>query len=297
MRARPVIPNATTMITRRVRQRMFLLRPSEETNNIIGYVVGVAADKYGIRMHAMKVLSNHWHGVSTDPHGNAVRFRQDCHSLIGRALNRLHDDEENLWNSSQTAVTECDEPDDVIGRIAYTMANSVEGGLVRYAHRWPGVKHMWPHKPRTYKRPKCFFGTSMPEEVTLEMHRPPGFDHLSDEELAEHVESAVHEREEFFRAEADREGRPFLGRAAILAQDRYGRPTTKGKPRKPHARRFAACSLERVAELVRQRRQWEAGYAEAMALWKTGKRDVVFPHGTYKMRVVHNARCAGPPGS
>ncbi|MBK6848690.1 MAG: hypothetical protein IPG96_14555 [Proteobacteria bacterium] len=58
---RPVIAGETLLVTRRCVQRQFLLRPSATVNGIIGYCLAVAAERYGVRVHAFCVLSNHLH--------------------------------------------------------------------------------------------------------------------------------------------------------------------------------------------------------------------------------------------
>ncbi|MBK6849276.1 MAG: hypothetical protein IPG96_17695 [Proteobacteria bacterium] len=67
---RPVIAGETVMITRRCTQRQFLLRPSAAVNRILGYCLAVAAERYGLRLHAFCAMSNHLHVVATDVHGN-----------------------------------------------------------------------------------------------------------------------------------------------------------------------------------------------------------------------------------
>jgi hypothetical protein len=42
-------------------------------------------------------------------------------------------------------------------------------------------------------------------------------------------------------------------------------------------------------------REFVAQYREARKEWLAGVGDVVFPFGTYLMRVLHGVRCAGPP--
>jgi hypothetical protein len=44
--------------------------------------------------------------------------------------------------------------------------------------------------------------------------------------------------------------------------------------------------LASLAEFLRS-------YREAFEAWREGVRDVVFPAGTYLMRVLHGAPCAG----
>lgn len=173
------------MLTRRVRGRTFLLRPSKWCVQIIAYTLAVMQDRWNIHIHAVDVLSNHFHFCLTDPGGNIVSFQRDCHSFMARALNATHGDFESVWASDGTSRVECEEPDDLVGRIAYTMANPVEAGLVRYGKSWPGLRRAWPCKPMVVQRPKKFFtGECWPETATLTMTRPPGYDELAGDDLA-----------------------------------------------------------------------------------------------------------------
>ena len=294
MRARPVFRGTTLLLTRRVRGRVFLLRPSKKTNNIVGYVLAYVANKHGIRIHAVKVLSNHWHLVVTDPEGAIVEFQRDCHSLIGRALNAAHGDFESVWSSQPTSRVECAEAKDTVGKIAYTMANAVKAGLVRHGKSWPGLRLAWPQRPRVYKRPRALFSDDMPSEVVLELHRPPGYEELSDVELGEIVQHAIDDAEGKARAKADRAKRRFLGRKAVLAQSRYACPTTR-EPRFGMRPRVAARDKWRRIEMIGRNRAWDESYDAALSSWRAGDREALFPYGTYKMRVLHGARCADPP--
>jgi len=66
---RPVLEGTTYMITRRTTQRQFLLKPSALTNQIFLYCLAVAAERTSVVLHAVCVLSNHYHLVATDPLG------------------------------------------------------------------------------------------------------------------------------------------------------------------------------------------------------------------------------------
>ena len=288
------------MLTRRVRGRVLLLTPSKRTNQIVAYVAAVIAKKLGIWLHAITALSNHWHVCLTDPHGNIVAFERDCHQFIARAVNAHHGEFESLWSSEPTSRVECEEPDDLVGKIAYTMANPVEAGMVRHGKSWPGVRRAWPSKPRVIKRPPRFFrgekkGGKWPKEAVLEFVRPPGYDELSDDELAAVIGAAIEEREAQARAQRDADGKPFLGRRAVLAQSRHGRPRTR-EPRFGTSPKVACRNKWRRIERLQANRQWQVDYQAALASWRAGERDVVFPAGTYKMRVLHGVQCAEAPG-
>jgi hypothetical protein len=298
--ARPVFKKASLMLTRRVRGRTFLLRPSKRTNQIVRYVVAVMAHKWNMMLHAVMVMSNHWHPCFGDPDGNVVEFQRDCHSFITRALNAAHGEFESMWSSESASRVECVDVDDLVARIAYAMANPVESGLVRHGRSWPGVRHAWPCKPLVIRRPPGFFrgsddGGEWPDEVVLEFGRPPGHEDLSDDELAAVIGAAIDDREERFRREHDEAGRQFLGRKAVLSQRRHGRPLSR-EPRFRMSPKVACRNKWRRIERLAANKRWLARYIDALKQWMEGDRSVVFPAGTYKMRVVHGVACALAPG-
>jgi len=293
--ARPVYKNARLMITKRVQGRHFRLRPSKVVNDIVRYVVAVVAKNTGIKIHCIIVMSNHWHVCLTDPQGRICEFTRDCHAFIARAVNAAHGDVENLWSQEQTSHVACVEPVDLVRKIAYAMANPVQSYLVAYGKNWPGVRVCWPAKPRAVKRPQGFFrdekkGGKWPATACLEMSRPPGYEDLSDGELAAMINDAINEREQHFRDQAHREGKSFLGRQGILAQPRNAQPATPA-PRFTRSPRVACRNKWRRIERLAHDRQWRKAYAEALKRWRLGDRTVQFPPGTYKMRILHGVSC------
>lgn len=287
------------MLTRRVRGRLLLLRPSKRTDQIVRYVVAVVQKRWNILVHAIIVMGNHWHVCLSDPDGNVVEFQRDCHHFIARGVNDYHGESENLWSTAQTSRVECEEPDDLIAKIAYTMANPVEAGLVRFGKSWPGVRHAWPRKPIVVKRPKCFFrgpdrGGDWPDEAVLEFTRPPGYDELSDDELAAVIRSAIEAREERSRRERDAAGLGFLGRRNVLRQPRHQTPRSR-ESRSTISPKVACRDKWRRIERLKANACWLHGYNEAFARWRAGERNVVFPAGTYKMRILHGVKCATAP--
>jgi hypothetical protein len=287
------------MLTRRVQGRVFRLLPNRKTDQVVQYVVAVMAKKWNMQVHAIIVMGNHWHVVFSDPDGNSVEFKRDCHSFIARAINAGHGDFEALWSSEPTSTVRCVEPDDMIGKIAYTMANPVAARLVMHGHSWPGVRAAWPRKARLIKRPGWFFrgpdkGGKWPDEAVLEFSRPPGYDHLSDEELATVIAAEIGRRENRERREAEEAGEKFLGRRGVLAQSRYARPKTR-EPRFGLSPRVACRNKWRRIETLQADKAWLDDHTASMDRWRRGDRSVVFPYGTYKMRLVHGVRCAPAP--
>ena len=172
--------------------------------------------------------------MATDPDGRIVEFRRDLHALLARHINAMFGEFESIWSREPTCRVECAEPADILDKIIYTLANPVEALLVERGHNWPGVRRAWPMKPKKIRRPPGFFrseddGGMWPEEVTLTFHRPPGYDHLSDDELAALLRETLHRREDEIRKTAAKAKKKFLGRRAILAQSRHACPTSREK--------------------------------------------------------------------
>ena len=290
-------------ITRRVRGREFRLLPNKKTNRVIGYIVAVMSKKYNISIHAICVLSDHWHLVVHDWFDNIVDFTRDCHSFIARAINNTYGDTESLWSSNQTSRPRPLTPADTLDRIGYTMGNPVKHGLVKYGRSWPGLRRSWPDRPMRFRRPKNFFrdiGTeedegTWPDWAILEMHRPVGFEDESDSDLAIKVRKAIADAEASFRSQRAEAGKhQYLGRGKVLKQKRHSRAQTPEK--KYRRRKNVVCADPELEEQALQAdRAWRATYAERLVRWRRGERDVEFPYGTYKMRVVHNVRVADPP--
>ena len=138
-------------------EAIFRLRPSRQINQIVQYVVAVVAQRTGILLHSAIVLSNHWDVCLTDPEGRICEFTRDCHAFIARAVNAAHGDFESMWSNEHTSHVRCVEAQDLVDKIAYTMANPVEDFLVAHGKNWPGVRRAWPAGPQTVNRPKKFF--------------------------------------------------------------------------------------------------------------------------------------------
>ena len=286
------------MITRRVRSRQFLLHPCKNTSQIILYIVAVVASRYAIEIHSLVVLSDHWHLTITDPEGRVCDFTRDCHSTIARALNAEYGDVESLWASRQTSHVICEEPGDLVDKIVYSMVNPVKAGLVAHGRSWPGIRKAWPSKPMTVQRTGTFFRNAndeaWPETVVLEFARPPGYEELDDEQLAGMIDEAVLTREKEHRQDVGRRGERFLGRRNVLRQSRYDTARSREETFGLSPRVACKDRARRIERLARNR-VWLEAYKLALEKWREGDRTVTFPHGTYKMRVLHGARCAGPP--
>ena len=293
---RQILPGTTYLVTRRCSERRFFLRPSPVTNAIFLYVLAVAARRHHVQVHAFCVMSNHYHLLVTDTDARLPAFMQYLDSLVARATNSSLGRWEGFWSSetSYSAVSH-DATDDIVRKLAYVLTNPVSAGLVRAGRDWPGLWTAPEHlgaATMTAPRPKVFFSPNggMPASVELALTVPPGFS--STEELQQLVATAVREVEE--RNRRDREGkRGFLGRARVLAQNAFARPAPGEARRQLNPRAAAADTPLRIAALARLKIFLEK-YRSAWKARRSGNGDVLFPAGTYQLRIEHGVRCAAP---
>lgn len=288
---RQILPGTTYLVSRRCLQRQFLLRPSKTTNEIFLYVLALAVRRFGMRLHAFCVLSNHYHLVVTDPGAQLPAFGQYLDSLVARAVNASLGRWESFWAPSSYSAVELTTPQDILDKMVYVLANPVAARLVRRGREWPGL---WSDpaliggRAITVRRPKAFFRESgyLPDRVELELVAPPGFH--SAEEVRNDVAAALRERED----QQASQGHVFLGPARVRAQSPWSRPTSNERRRGLNPRVAARDKWKRMEALARLA-AFLSEYREAWRAWTAGVRDVLFPYGTYALRVAHAVPCRG----
>jgi REP element-mobilizing transposase RayT len=291
---RRIIPGTTYLVTRRCAGRQFLLRPSRKTNDIFSYVLAVAAARFGIRVHAFCVMSNHFHLVVTDTSARLPEFEQYLDSLVARAINASLGRWESFWAPSSYSAVTLATPHDVVEKTAYVLANPVSAGLVRRGSDWPGLWSAPEHLEGgviSVIRPSTFFAPDgpMPALAELRLERPPGF--VSAGEFRDRVGSALAAAENGARLDAASRGRGFLGVARVLAQSAFARP----RPTEPHQMlrpRIAARDKWKRVEALSRLVDFLSRYRAAREARRAGERDAVFPAGTYLLRVAHQVPCA-----
>jgi REP element-mobilizing transposase RayT len=289
---RQVLPGTTYLVTRRCFQRQFLLRPSQTTNGIFLYVLAVAARRFDVRIHAVCVLSNHFHLVLTDPHAHLPAFEQYLDSLVARAINSTLNRWESFWAPSSYSAVALPSTEDILEKAAYTLANPVAAGLVRRAREWPGIwtaPELIGGAPIHVTRPAAFFRPdgAMPESVDLELSTPPGFATTVD--FRDRLVNALTEHE----ARAALEHRTFIGAANTFALQPEARPATQEPHRKLNPRACGRDKWKRIEALSRLR-EFLSSYRTAWLAMRAGVAGVVFPTGTYWLRVTLGVRCAAP---
>jgi REP element-mobilizing transposase RayT len=266
---RRIVPGTSYLVSRRCTQREFLLRPSALTNHVFKFVLAVAAARYGVLIHAVCVMSNHFHLVLTDPRANLPEFSRLLDGVVAKALN-------------------------FVEKVAYTLANPATAGLVEHGSEWPGV---WSDpcsvgQPGEFiTRPEHYFAKdgSMPERQELVFSAPPGFESI--EAFQAQVLARVNELEQAATAERGTSGVHVMGARRVLKQKHTDRPASGG-PRRVVDPRVAAKDKWRRIEALGQLVSFLERHRAALLRFCRGERNVVFPQGTYLMRLRFGVACA-----
>ena len=290
---RQILPGTTYLITRRCADRRFLLRPSALVNAVVEYVLAAKAQEYGIQLHAYCVLSNHLHLVVTDPHGQLPLFQRDLGSSVARALNAAHGKWEWFWAPGSYSAVALQSAEDVLDKMAYTLANPVVAGQVRRGSEWPGL---WsgPERigggARKVVRPAHYFREAgdTPPSAPLELVCPAGFESV--EGLRERLSEAIAAREDRAAEALASAGRTFPGAKRVLAQSPFARPV-QGEERRGLRPRVASRDKWKRQEAIGRLKAFLAEYREAWLAFKAGARETLFPEGTYRMRVTFGVAC------
>ena len=144
-------PHGLVEITSRTQHGRFLMRPSEEVNELILGVLGRAQAMYDVVLHAFIFLANHYHLLATVLSVEQMAlFTGYVNGNLAKELGRLHDWRQRFWgrryNSCSIKFTEQDQ----VARFLYILENGCKEGLVASPLEWPGVSSasacsiLWP---------------------------------------------------------------------------------------------------------------------------------------------------------
>jgi putative transposase len=297
---REVVPDRVYMITRRCTQRTFLMRPDFDTTNAFLYCLAYAAQRTEVRVIFFLAMSNHYHAGIVDKAGRLPEFLETFHKLFAKHQNTLRSRWENFWATEQTSAVQLVDPEDVLAKMAYALGNPVKDQLVERADQWPGATSLAANRDGRIlnaARPWRFFRKEgpMPEIVSLTVHRPPGFERLSQPEFTALLDERIRAVEDRATAERTERGARVLGRAAVRRQDWRERPKTL-EPRRQLDPRIACKNLWARIEALARNRAWIEVYRFARDCWAAGQK-VTFPLGTYWLRRFAGVPCDQAPSS
>jgi len=280
---RPVPANRTWFITRRCSQQLFLLLPRPAVKQAFEYCLARAANETGVLLHAWMAMSDHYHLVLTDPLGKLPAFEQMLNSLVARILNAHWSRCGGFWEIGSYNRVEPLTEDSVLEKIVYTLANPVSAGLVPRAWRWEGASSVALEfgQSRRVARPSFLRG-GLPVETLRLVAPPSSVQAITD--LNTLIREGLRTREREVGEDFAAQGKRFLGMATALALPWNTKPASTTAPR-TFRPRFASRDRAKMIQAIEEWKTWIASYREAWLAFRDGVRDVLFPAGTYMLRV------------
>jgi len=293
---RRVVKDTPVEITQRTLARTCRFLPRAEINNLVLYILGVGAERYGVSLYGFALMATHYHLAARDVRGNMPKFVGFVNAMLARALNALQGETDKFWSGSGYVAVEPQDPRDLLGKIVYGLANPAAAGLVNRLEDFPGLI-IAPSRigvPITVERPDFFFKPkgSMPKEVTLTFEVPREFAHLGLEAYRALLWRELRRKEAEHRAERKRTGRRVVGTQKLREVAHYERATSWeawGTLRPVIAAKLKAA---RVAAL-RALKAFREAYRAAWERWSAGDREVTFPAGTWWVVVYAGAEAVG----
>lgn len=295
--ARAVFAGDVVQIHRRTYGGHYFLVPNAAMLQLIEFAYALAAERFGLIIHVICVMSNHVHLIATDPNGMHPRFTEFAHTLIALGAKRMYGIDEAVWSPGGVSVQRLTNATAITESIAYIRANPIAAGCVRHEREYHGLigaraTALLETVTKRVRRPGCFGPNStLPEEVTLTIAPPARLiDELGLEGAASAVAEAVHRHRSEAQRERARSGRRFLGMRRVLSKSIW---TCAGALKRAEINpTFKAVFREAIRAAREALKQFRAAYAVALAAFKAGNRDVLFPAGTYLMRI-RGCRTAG----
>lgn len=294
-RPRRHIAGQVVAISRRCHSRCFLLRPDDTIDAIVAYAFAMAAQSYGIEIHALVVMSNHIHVIITDVKARRSEFMRDAMSNIAKARNRDLDRSDSFWEGKEYSETVLLDRDAEERKLLYTWLNPPQADLVGRVKEWPGYMILPDDWDKTIKVPKpnVYFGPKTPDEVEFTPRRPPGYEDMSVEELQAYFWELIEEGEARLLQERQREKRRVLGVKRVLATDPFSRPGSRAR-RSSVRPRFASRNAALLVAAIATYRGFLADYDRQRERWLKGNKRVEFPCGTVWLRRNSPVKCRDP---
>lgn len=278
-------------VTVRCFQRRLLMRPSSETNDVLGGVLARAAQRNGVELFAFVFASNHVHLLVRAPRGNLPRFMQHLLTNVSKKVGHLVSWKGRFWERRYSAEPVLDEVA-LLGRVRYMVAHGPKEGLVRTCGEWPGLTSLsmmldgnsrrfrwfnWTRKSKVRRSTTDSgpFSERWAEQEALALTVLPLETLQSREALRRFLQDAMRAIE----AEAARMHRRFLGRAGVLRQNPLRRARKKERSCRPPCHTSFPALLKEYLETFRE---FVAEFRHASDRWKRGEVNVRFPEGAYR---------------
>jgi len=202
---------------------------------------------------------------------------------------------ENFWASEKPSAVLLENDEDILDKIVYLACNPVTAGLVAKAEHWPGLMAYQAGKTLKAARPDVFFRKEgdMAESAEITLTPSPLTTKPNHQNYNDQIVNLVKNEEIRIQADMAKLGRSFMGKAAVLQQKVTDSPFTK-EPRRRLNPNVACKSKWHRIEALSRLKSFVLEYKEALIEWRGGNREVVFPAGTYALRIHAGVTCVHP---
>jgi REP element-mobilizing transposase RayT len=280
-------PDGYYFVTARCFQARLLLRPSTETNAVVGGTLARAVALHGVELFAFVVASNHLHLLLRAPNGNLPKFMQYLLSNIAKKIGRLVAWRGGLWERRYSAEPVLDEAA-LVGRLRYILSHGVKEKLVRRCADWPGLSCLaqllgervrcfqwfdwtrrWKCTPRKLEA-EDLFDRRWAQPVELEVKPLPCWSHLPEAVQRGRISELVVSIER----DASLSGAGALGSVGVLSQRPQRRPLHVKRSPRPLCHSSTREGREGYRELYSS---FVAVFREASRRWRSGELNTLFP--------------------
>jgi len=295
-------PGVVVEITTRAIHGRFLLRPSPKLTAVLLGIIGRAAARYGIPVHAFFFASNHYHLIITVPDVRSLAlFMCYVNSNTAREVGRMYSWKEKVWGRRYRDIEILDE-DAQVERLGFILEQGCKEGLIADPREWPGatcVHALLEDTPMTgiwfdrtaewyaRRRREDFAEDKYAEKVEFDLTPLPCWSDVDPEERRCRVLAMVEDIVEKTRESNHSKGRQPLGVAKILAQNPHDHPETIKKSPAP---RCHTTERDRWIRFVQEARAFREEYRAAAQRWLEGVRDVVFPPDCFPLSLADRIR-------
>ncbi|MCB9625380.1 MAG: hypothetical protein H6723_18850 [Sandaracinus sp.] len=297
-----VLPGQLVFSDRVSLEHRFMLRPDRQMRELFFYLLGYFARMHGLRIHAVVLMSTHYHLLFTDVLGRRGDFFRDFHSMLTKAVQVYRGTESYVFDKSPTSQPECVTEQAGVEAMAYLITNPTEAGICEDPTKWPGlftrVEDAGRRRVERFAKPAKLRREDGTYVSFLDAELWPDFVDLEQEPLCdalavdpdvcvELVRREVAARIAVKREEQKTSGRGFVGvlhalhqRVTKQAASWWIPETLDGKIR-PRVKAGRGQGPARARAIVRLFAFWDA-HEDARKRILAGETDVVFPAGTFR---------------
>ncbi|MEC7524667.1 MAG: hypothetical protein VYE22_32610 [Myxococcota bacterium] len=288
------------LTTRCVFRKLLLTPRTPMLHQGLTYALARAARKTGVVVNHVSIIPNHVHQVVTSTRRNLPVFKRlfvgEASKLV-KAYLREHGFEEPENVFTRTHQMRLVNAAAQLVYLHYEDIQPVKDGLVERVADYPGF-HTDPgmlmgHDLVVARPPLHFDPHTNPEEERLRIGTTPLLaGEIGTRRVVEHLERARREAE---RAMGRERRYPVLGAERLKRQHPWAEPASRRKRRRGVAPSFRVVDDHALTiHCKKEVRSFRARHREALEKLRAGERDVVFPAGSYLMRVCYGAEVEEP---